>query len=260
MRDILFRMQKSELEQLHDAIANQQVMHPFKTISIASILGNSEVVQAVTDSLNKIAAEFGADKVGAFVQCLYLDACKRKTEKNYELVWTGPEGAGAYNRDTRVVVQQLFDQTTKSVLIAGFAFYNGKEMFKCLADRYDADTEFKITLCINVHRKDRETRNSQSIAHESRENFFRYNWPGRRRPTLFFDPRSLESDNAKRAQLHAKCIVIDDEVAFVGSANFTDKAQLSNIEAGLLIRDAAFASDLANHFHSLIDANFLKAL
>lgn len=260
MRDILFRLQKEELEQLRDSIVNQHFKHPFKPISIASILGQSPVVQSIAESLNKVALDFGVDKVGTFIDCLYQDACKRKTEKNYSLVWTGPEGDGVYNRDTRVVVQELFDQASSSVLIAGFAFYNGQEMFKSLASKLDGNSDFSITLCLNVHRKDRETRAADAIVKEFKDNFFRYNWPGKKKPFIFFDPRSLEVENARRAQLHAKCVVIDQKIAFVGSANFTDKAQLSNIEAGLLIRDEEFAFDLSNHFQSLIDANYLVPL
>lgn len=43
-----------------------------------------------------------------------------------ELVWTGPEIAGAVNRDTGAVVRDLFGRATREVFVAGFAVYQGK--------------------------------------------------------------------------------------------------------------------------------------
>ena len=52
-----------------------------------------------------------------------------------DLVWTGPETPGAANRDTGVVVRELFGAAEEEVLVAGFAVYQGREVFKRLAER-----------------------------------------------------------------------------------------------------------------------------
>jgi phosphatidylserine/phosphatidylglycerophosphate/cardiolipin synthase-like enzyme len=83
-------------------------------------------------------------------------------------------------------------------------------------------------------------------------------WP--KRPCVYYDPRALSTDLAICASLHAKCIVIDDEIAFVTSANFTEWAQERNLEAGVLIRDGGFARSLRNQFESLIAASRLRLL
>jgi len=75
---------------------------------------------------------------------------------------------------------------------------------------------------------------------------------------LFYDPRSLETDSSQRACLHAKCVVIDHEQAFVSSANFTEAAQQRNIEVGVLIRSRAFTTRLVEHFEALASAGLLK--
>jgi phosphatidylserine/phosphatidylglycerophosphate/cardiolipin synthase-like enzyme len=87
-------------------------------------------------------------------------------------------------------------------------------------------------------------------------------WPWSRLPELYFDPRSLapqkEDDAAKAtACLHAKCILIDDEQAFVTSANLTTAAQSRNIEAGALLRDVSFAKSLRLQFEALINRNLV---
>jgi phosphatidylserine/phosphatidylglycerophosphate/cardiolipin synthase-like enzyme len=72
-----------------------------------------------------------------------------------------------------------------------------------------------------------------------------------------FDPRSLETETARRASLHAKCIVVDKGVAFVSSANFTEAAQSKNVEVGVLLRSTAFARRLIEHFEALASEHAL---
>jgi phosphatidylserine/phosphatidylglycerophosphate/cardiolipin synthase-like enzyme len=82
-------------------------------------------------------------------------------------------------------------------------------------------------------------------------------WPGQRLPEVFYDPRSLEHEGPKRASLHAKCIVVDKDIAFVSSANFTEAAQARNIEVGVLLRSRMLAEQLASHFEALADRQVL---
>ena len=86
-----------------------------------------------------------------------------------------------------------------------------------------------------------------------------HEWPGERRPDVFYDPRSV-ADDAPGAVLHAKAIVADDRAAFVTSANLTEAAFDRNIEVGVLTRDAALAAALARHFQVLIDRRLLVPL
>jgi phosphatidylserine/phosphatidylglycerophosphate/cardiolipin synthase-like enzyme len=85
-------------------------------------------------------------------------------------------------------------------------------------------------------------------------------WPGRRFPEVFFDPRSTDPDPSRRASLHAKCVVVDSERSLVSSANFTEAAQLRNVEVGVLIRSRAFAERLIQHFESLAAEGFLQPI
>jgi phosphatidylserine/phosphatidylglycerophosphate/cardiolipin synthase-like enzyme len=64
----------------------------------------------------------------------------------------------------------------------------------------------------------------------------------------------------ERASWHAKCVVVDDEVAFITSANFTDWAQERNVEAGALVRGRHFSSQLRMQFDSLVQSKAVKRL
>src|ERR1035441_5495481 len=84
-------------------------------------------------------------------------------------------------------------------------------------------------------------------------------WPtDRALPEIYFDPRSLSIDAKQRAVLHAKCIVVDGQTAFVSSANFTEAAQERNIEVGVLVRSQIIAERLTTFFAALISTGAVK--
>jgi phosphatidylserine/phosphatidylglycerophosphate/cardiolipin synthase-like enzyme len=58
--------------------------------------------------------------------------------------------------------------------------------------------------------------------------------------------------------MRAKVVVIDEASVFIGSANFTERSQQRNIEAGALLHDAAFACQLVTQLQSLIDGDYVK--
>jgi phosphatidylserine/phosphatidylglycerophosphate/cardiolipin synthase-like enzyme len=76
-------------------------------------------------------------------------------------------------------------------------------------------------------------------------------WPASRLPDAYYDRGRSTSTLASAASLHAKCVVIDRRLAFVSSANFTEAAQIRNIEVGVLLRSAPVAAQLATQFETL---------
>ena len=74
---------------------------------------------------------------------------------------------------------------------------------------------------------------------------------------MFCDPRSLDIGGAKRACLHAKCVVVDREAVLISAANFTEAAQQRTIEVGLLIRNPTLAERITFFFDSLLEQRML---
>jgi phosphatidylserine/phosphatidylglycerophosphate/cardiolipin synthase-like enzyme len=88
---------------------------------------------------------------------------------------------------------------------------------------------------------------TKQIVRRFAERFRSREWPkDGRLPEVYFDPRSLATDPVKRASMHAKCIVIDGQIVFVSSANFTEAAQERNLEIDLLIRSSTLDDHFAN--------------
>jgi phosphatidylserine/phosphatidylglycerophosphate/cardiolipin synthase-like enzyme len=177
-----------------------------------------------------------------------------------DMVWTGPETLGITNRDTGVVVRELFGAAESEVLVAGFAVYQGRAVFGRLAERMVERPHLRVKLFLDVQRHPGDTSLPEALVRRFAHRFRTQEWPGDKLPDLYYDPRSLDLDAVKRSSLHAKCVVVDRRVALVTSANFTEAAQARNIEVGALIRDERFAVRLAGHFETLADVGLLRQL
>jgi phosphatidylserine/phosphatidylglycerophosphate/cardiolipin synthase-like enzyme len=89
--------------------------------------------------------------------------------------------------------------------------------------------------------------------------FLEANWPfGSPVPALYCDRRALRpGQGGEYCSLHAKCLAVDGQRAFVSSANFTTRGQERNIETGVLLHDPSFASQLERQWMSLISGGFV---
>jgi phosphatidylserine/phosphatidylglycerophosphate/cardiolipin synthase-like enzyme len=152
----------------------------------------------------------------------------------------------------------MFAGAERSVLVAGFAVYQGQRVFEVLADRMEALPDLEVRFFLDVHRHPGDPNPATEIVRQFSHGFREHQWPkGRRLPEVRYDPRSVAIDSPKKACLHAKCIVVDRKEAFITSANFTEAAQERNLEVGVLIRSPHVAERLAAHFDSLVVAERL---
>ncbi len=168
-----------------------------------------------------------------------------------ELVWTGPEPAHTTTRDTSQVVAELFAAAEHRVLIAGFAFWNARDIFEPLHQRALAQRALAIDFFIHV---DPSGRSPQMTL----DAFWKYSWPWPDvRPTVYCDTRA-DDPAADRTSMHAKCVVVDETATLITSANFTSAAQTTNIELGVLVRDAAFAHHTTAQWRGLVAAGMFR--
>jgi phosphatidylserine/phosphatidylglycerophosphate/cardiolipin synthase-like enzyme len=124
----------------------------------------------------------------------------------------------------------------------------------------DEVPDLRVRIFLNVHRSEWPDSIEQQTLRHFVEAFRTNHWPGQRLPELFYDPRSLLADPAERASLHAKCVIVDEERAFITSANFTEAAQERNIEAGVLLAIPGIAKALCSQFESLVVRGVLRSL
>ncbi len=177
-----------------------------------------------------------------------------------ELVMSGPDVAGVPTADTHAVVQSLFQQAEAEVLIAGYAFYNGRALFEGLASKKSANPNLKVTFHVDVPRRHGDTSSTDAIILRYSQDFRERHWPWTPPPEIYFDSRALETEAKVRASLHAKVVIIDRRLLFIGSANFTEAAQQRNIEIGVLCSVPYLAERVGSYFEGLRKAGQLRRL
>ncbi len=202
----------------------------------------------------------GADEVGlAIALRVAISERVHRPPPRLDLVWTGPETKASTARDTGLVVRRLFESAQQSVIVGGYAF-DTPEILRPLHQAM-VTRGVSATFFVDIEGTT-QPEDAERFATAAIDKFFRKVWTfGLPKPDVFYDPRTAvrgDIPGFEWATLHAKCIVVDDERAFVTSANFTDRGQTRNIEAGVLIEDTGFSGELAGHWRQLVSEGLVR--
>ncbi len=260
--DQLLSLSDRDLNEIATALRAGRLTLPFSSIALQHVLPGVRS-PTVVESFRQLAdSGFTALQLAATLDLLLLDRQQRpRVGDILQLVTTGPEVDGLANRDTSVVVRDLFVSATRSVLVAGYAVYQGQRVFQALADRMLEMPNLNVRLFLDIQRPQGDSSVETDLIRRFTDRFTQTQWPSLRPlPKVFFDPRSLGLDQRKRASLHAKCVVVDDRDVFLSSANFTEAAHERNIELGLLFRSESTAISIAAYFDGMLHAGLLNLL
>lgn len=263
MKEALLSLSSTELKTLAAGLRTGRLCTPYSASSLGRYLA-FPLASPVSGDLQAMA-DAGMQPV-AIAYSLELLASARSENSAVgdliDLVLTGPLVAAAEYRNTSVVVGDLFRTAEETVLVAGYAVYQGQKVFQALVERMIERPALKVRMFLDIQRKPGDTSSSAEIVRRFAHRFQSEEWPiGKSCPEIFYDPRALSPDRSKRAALHAKCVVADSRDVFVSSANFTEAAQERNVEVGLLLHSASVAARLTYFFDALCEAGqFLRAL
>lgn len=254
-------MNLNDLELLIENLTFNRMSYPVGRLALADKLATAKVDFWLEKFEGYQHAGFTKDQaLHALLEIKkLLDAKDVRDVSGVEIVWTGPEMLNSNLRDTSVVAQEMFREVKQDVLIAGFAFYQGKDLFAEIARKLDADKNFKVTIVVDV-RRDGNTSAEVAVLLKFKNDFLSKQWPGDAPPEIYYDPRTLALDIHVKSSMHAKCIIIDTKKLFITSANFTAAAHHRNIEAGVVIESKQHAISLKSQFNNLIEAGVLKKL
>ena len=134
----------------------------------------------------------------------------KKGPRSYTAV---PEVAGISNRDTSVVVGDLFRRAERSVLVVGYAVHQGQKLFLDLADRMQLRPELHVRMYLDIKREIADTSTPEEIVRRFVHRFRTTQWPLEKRlPEIYFDPRAL-SINAKPSARFQRCCNTNGENA-----------------------------------------------
>ncbi len=257
MIDSLVDLPSHLRQRLASAIDSGLLAGPFSAASVRSVLGIQDAGEDVVGALRELE-RLGISGSAAAAWIRTIERLAAKSPKP-DLVWSGPEVSGLHARHTRRVYEELLSSAERTVLASTYAFFDGPKAFDVLARRMDSKPGLRVTLLLNIQRKKGDMTAAGDLVRRFADRFWGVDWPGVSRPTVYYDPRALDLDGPSGV-LHAKAVVVDDEVVFVTSANLTEAALDRNIEIGLLVRDRALAASVASHFRGLIERSLLRPL
>jgi phosphatidylserine/phosphatidylglycerophosphate/cardiolipin synthase-like enzyme len=246
----LTRVSLPTLEQVLDALENGRLGCPFSEADLidSGFRGSAtEVVEALST----------VDTAGAIVAVRLVIAERvHRPPPRLDLVWTGPETRASVARSTGLAVQRLFESAQRSVIVGGYSF-DAPEILEPLY-RAMKNRGVKATLFMDIEGTAETAAGADSFATAFIDRFLRTVWTfGEPKPDVYYDPRTA-APGPPWASLHAKCIAVDDERALITSANFTDRGQTRNIEAGVLLEGAAFAGELAGQWRQLVSEGLVR--
>lgn len=242
------------LLQLADALEAGHVRGPLTRFGLRAFTTATSAVQMLEELRRTAGSEAALARICRLVVAERAEAAARAPK--VELVWTGPERLGASTRDTKVVVAELFSRARRSVLVSSYSLGSGATLFAPLAARMSEVPALRVRMFFDLTVGDERAGMRTRAEYEERfaRRFLATQWPGGRVPEVYHDPRTIED---AAIHFHAKCVVIDDEVALVTSANTSAAAQEENIEAGVLVQDRLFSLALARQFDDLVTARLL---
>jgi hypothetical protein len=130
MSQQLFRLSDHDLRGLAAAIRSHRIAPPWTALALQRLLPSSVCEDAATELRLLADQGLSGDQLAAMLEFVVGDREHRRTEaETIELVTSGPEGPGIANRDTSVVLRGLFAQAESSVLVAGYAVYQGQRVW-----------------------------------------------------------------------------------------------------------------------------------
>jgi len=260
--DALFDLSPQRQERLIAALSTGTLSPPYSASEIRLELGGFDDAESVEEALRSL------DELGirgeAAAAWIRIAAKQKSAVTRPELVWTGPEVQGLHARDTSEVFEEMQGRAQQSLWACTYAYYDGPSAFKVLAARMDERPDLQATLLLNIGRNRRgsqiDSRSADEIVSEFASRFWARDWPGQRRPRVFYYPKALSQDDRTRGVLHAKTLVCDEVDLFITSANFTEAALHRNIELGFKISDSTLARQVIRHYQRLIEEELLLQL
>lgn len=247
------------------ALAQRLRQQPWSLPEPATFLGADPIVvrRAVTPLLEAfIQARATPEAIALCFEQQALAQERLQQERDaWQLVWSGPDPRHACTEDTFAVVERLLQQARHSLLISTYNLGESAEirsLYEALARRLAAGT--LQTLEIFFHPIQIADRLGNDPMVTIRTWFREEIWPWDALPQLYIDRRLL-SPGSRYVRHHAKCVIADDSVSLVTSANFSEAAQRDNFEAGWLCHSPERARLLREQFQRLVaDGSFARVL
>jgi len=154
MPEPLLALAPSDLRALAAALRTGRLCSPYLPVSVQRML-NGAIAGEVSAAIQELASSgMPAEGIARMLELLALVYESRPPiEDVIDVVTTGPDAHNLPNRDTSVVVRELFYKVEESVLVAGYAVYQGQHVFQAFAGRMLECRDLKVRLFLDIQRK-----------------------------------------------------------------------------------------------------------
>ena len=146
MTSNISKLSDRDLETLASALRSGRLPIPY-SVPMTRPYVSGGIVEDVVEDLEVLANHgFEGSQIAILIDAIRHERRdSMQLDEIIELVTTGPEAPGTTNRDTSVVVRDLFRQADNSVVIVGYAIYQGQMVFESLADRMNKVENLDVT-------------------------------------------------------------------------------------------------------------------
>ncbi len=165
-----------------------------------------------------------------------------------EVIWTGPTNDRSPVRRLDQMLYDLVSSAQRRIVLVTFAAHRVPHLCAHLAQAVERGVE--LTMIVESE--------GESEGQLTMDAIGAFKAVPAALDNLYYWPLAQRDRNqaGRPGKLHAKCAIVDD-VAIIGSANFTDDAFNRNMELGVLVRDRSVVSTIVEHFQGLIRAGTL---
>jgi len=202
----------------------------------------SVILRDACDQLSKRLAHAEPAYLSGMLAGAAHAVSRARQQQSVSVVWTGPESGVSSSRLTAAAVIDLINTARSEILLVSYATHSEPSIKAALS----AATARNVAVTLLAERHEDNPSYTAAGTPFSGLNVLRLHWPASSRPP--------------GAALHAKIIVVDDQVALVGSANLTSRAMESNLECGILIRGGPQPRAIRDHITGLHAAGVLLRL
>jgi len=213
---------------------------PISIESICSNLKLSKNNEQIRLAFNNLNAERRRDLLESW---LYLLQQRTEHDYNVELCVTGINSEKFKNSNISETYQTFLDLIKSAkmrIIIIGYIITNGE---KILIERLERRLEDGVHLHI-------VTNNLLPLIEQNLYSFY-HKWLNIPNYNL-----SLWNYQSENSLMHIKCMLIDSNVVYVGSSNFTKGGMTRNIELGLVLRERTIIENIERIYSYLTSLKY----
>jgi phosphatidylserine/phosphatidylglycerophosphate/cardiolipin synthase-like enzyme len=204
----------------------------------------SHLINIVNNELRKDIRPFleeMREKLSDQDSCDFFSALSfmgKKYISEIDIVWSGPNSAGAEGRTTWGVASELVNSAVEEVYAATYSASNQSPYLKSMVKALDRGV--LITCLVDPQRQ------SDSA------NVIKKLLPGARLLRM----KKFEKDDW--SSMHSKFVVVDYKKILITSANFSKVAADTSLETGILLNNSSIALQMKKHIDQLLENGILE--